>query len=648
MNTPNAGRIIVIGTAGHVDHGKSALVRALTGSDPDRLAEEQARGMTIDLGFAWSRLPSGALASFVDVPGHEDFIRNMLAGAGGIDAALLVIAADEGPMPQTLEHLAILDLLGIAHAVVALTKIDLVDADWLALVTEAVAALLAKTALAGAPIVPVSALTGAGLEELVTTLDAVLGAAPAAPDHGRARMAIDRAFTMSGFGTVITGTLRDGVIRAGDPLEVLPAGLRSRARGLHGYGQPVELAMPGTRTAINLAGLSTEQLRRGDVVAPPGLYTPTQLIDVEVELLAARDGAGYDAGYGKRSAGITHDTLVHLFHGAAEIPAHVRVIDAQLIPPGGRGPAQLRLAQPAVLVAGDRFVLRQPSPGLTIGGGVVLDPHPAGRRRRFRATTVDHFVALSAGTAEDRLYALVAEREPCRAEALPAQDTGLDDAERATVLAQLAQSGRLVPLGPLGELWITAAGWHSLKGRIEALLSDFHVKNPLRAGMQLEELRTRLGLTAEVFSRVLARAAAEGWAAAAGEVAHLPQHEVSFDRHTRAAVDDLLARFRADPYAPPAEHEAREAVGKAAVAALVARGELVAVGGDVLFTADTFEVLKAGVLEHIAAHGQVTVADVRDRFGTSRKYALALLEYLDKVRVTRRVGDARVAVRREG
>jgi selenocysteine-specific elongation factor len=624
----DAPRTVVIGTAGHVDHGKSRLVRALTGTDPDRLAEEKARGLTIDLGFAWRTLPSGHVASFVDVPGHEDFIRNMLAGAGAVSAALLVIAADEGPMPQTREHLAILHLLGIRHGLVVLTKADLVDEDWLALVRADVAALIAPTTLADAPVLAVSAVTGLGMDGLVTALNTLTAAVPPAVDRGRGRLSVDRSFTLAGFGTVVTGTLRDGALAPGDALVLWPAGTRLRARSVQGHGQSVARAAPGTRTAINLPGIEADAVMRGDVVAVPDAYEPTRLVDVALTLLP-------DA-----PAPLSHDDQVHVFHGAADIPARVRLMSERALAPGEQGWAQLRLARPTIMAAGDRLVLRRPSPSSTLGGARVLDPHPAaGRRRRFKPDTLARFEALAAGAPDSVVWYMLAEREPCRASTLREPDTGLSAGERDAALARLAAAGQVLALG---DLWLTSQYWRTLRGRLESVLGRHHRRYPLRAGPPPEEVRERLGLTPEAFAAVLGRALTEGWVVRSGDALQLPTHEVRFAPTQQSGADALMAQFRAAPFTPPSAKDAEHAVGPEVLAALVAHGDLVAVGGDVLFERTAYQRLQDGVVTHLQTHGTITVAEVRDQFGTSRKYALALLEHLDRARVTRRSGDLRV------
>ncbi|MBM4435589.1 MAG: selenocysteine-specific translation elongation factor, partial [Chloroflexi bacterium] len=348
-------QVRVIGTAGHVDHGKSTLIKALTGIDPDRLREEQERGMTIDLGFAHLRLPGGTEVGIVDVPGHADFIRNMLAGVGSIDAVVLVIAADEGVMPQTREHLAILSLLGVERGVVALTKSDLVDAEWVTLVAEDVRAAVRGTPLDGAPVLPVSSVARTGLAELLAALERTLGAAPARRDLGRPRLPIDRAFTMAGFGTVVTGTLIDGSLAVGDEVEVAPAALRARIRGMQTHRRAVEVATPGRRVAVNLTGVDKDEVERGMTLVRPGSFAPVQVIALRLAVLATA------------STAVEHDEAVKVHLGTAERVARVAVLEGDGIRPGAEGWAQLRLAEPVVAAPGDRVVVRRPSPPETLG-----------------------------------------------------------------------------------------------------------------------------------------------------------------------------------------------------------------------------------------------------------------------------------------
>lgn len=631
----------VIGTAGHVDHGKSTLVQTLTGIDPDRLAEEKARQMTIDLGFAWFTLPDGEAVGVVDVPGHIDFIKNMLAGVGGIDAALLVVAADEGIMPQTREHLAILDLLAVPAGVVALTKADLVadDPEWLTLVQAEVADALAGTSLAAAPIVPVSAATGQGLPELVAALQDVLRQAPPRPDLGRPRLAIDRAFTIAGFGTVVTGTLVDGRLAVGQEVEIVPGGLRGRIRGLQTHKRKIEVAVPGSRVAVNVSGISKEQVHRGQVLCLPGSLEPTVLVDVRVRVLVDAPQA------------LRHNQPVDFFCGAAEVGAYLRLLDAEALPPGGEGWAQLRLDEPVAVARRDRFILRQASPSRTLAGGVVVNPYPGRRWRRFRPEVAMSLAALHSGEPAQLLEEALARLEPASLAALAAAG-GLSLEAAQAALNELASAGKALTLdrepsaaGP--QTVISTAGWQSLRERLRETLAAYHRQYPLRAGMPREELKSRLQgrhrpWSLSLFSDVLAAAVREGVAAEEGNLVRLPDHVAQLSEAQQAAVDRLLAAFAANPTAPPSVAESTAAVGADVLAWLVETGRLVQVSPEVVFEAEAYRRMVQGVVERLQAQGRITVAEARDMFGTSRKYVLALLEHLDAQRITRRVGDERV------
>lgn len=628
----------VIGTAGHVDHGKSTLVEALTGINPDRLKEEREREMTIDLGFAWAALPGGETVGIVDVPGHRDFIENMLAGVGGIDAALFVVAADEGVMPQTREHLAILDLLEIPTGVVALTKVDLVpEAEWLDLVRAELSDVLAGTVLAGAPIVPVSARTGEGLEALRGELARCLAGVPPRPDRGRPRLPVDRVFTISGFGTVVTGTLTGGHFALGDEVELAPGGLRARVRGLQTHATKLDVALPGSRVAINLAGVSKDQVRRGNVVTRPGWLHATTLADVQLELLP-------DIAHP-----LKHGAQVKFFSGAAEILATVRLLGADELRAGEQGWAQLVLAEPGALVAGDRFILRTASPGATIGGGRVVDALPARRHRRLKPEVIARLETLAQGTpAELALQALaragiMTARRVWEAAGQPA-DAGL------ALVHELLAQGEAVVLsdrhGPpdADALLATRPGWEALAAQISGQLRAYHAANALRPGMPREELKSRLKLDARAFSAVVLYAQAQGLLAvtADGAAVRLPDFEVRFSVEQQGRVDALFALLRRDPVNTAPVKDVAASLGADVYQVLVERRALVQVAPDVVFLGTTYAMLVDRVRAHIAAAGRITVAEARDLLGTSRKYALALLEYLDQQGVTVRRGDERV------
>jgi selenocysteine-specific elongation factor len=624
----------VVGTAGHVDHGKSTLVEALTGIDPDRLAEEKAREMTIDLGFAWLTLPSGESVGIIDVPGHRDFIENMLAGVGGIDLALFVIAADEGVMPQTREHLAILDLLGIGGGVVALTKVDLIDdPEWLALVTEEVSAALAGTVLADAPLIPVSARTGEGLDALVAALDAALSGSCPRPDRGRPRLPVDRAFTMSGFGTVVTGTLDGGSVHVGEEIEIQPTGLRARIRGLQSHKESIDAASPGSRVAINLSGVDASQVRRGDVVAKPGVLLPSRLMDVQFRHLAGADRP------------LLHNAEVKLFTGAAEVVAHVRLLGDETLEPGQMGWLQLRPVEAIAADRGDRFILRYPSPAQTIGGGVILDAHPPHRWRRFRPEVIARLETLAAGTPQD-LVLQALEGETALSTEQVEQRTGFSHEEVAEALSALQAEGATLPLRD--GLVMARAVWERLSASLTHELGVYHQHYPLRFGMPREELRSRLRLGPKSFSSVVALAAEQGLVLDQGTQMRLPSHEVRFSPAQQAAIDALFEAIRRQPTSPPSVKEAYGMVGEEVFQVLVARGDLVLLGADVFFDKATYAEMVQSVKQALSTQGPMTVAQVRDLFGTSRKYVLALLEHLDEAGVTQRVGDEHILKERAG
>lgn len=631
----------VIGTAGHVDHGKSTLVEALTGTHPDRLKEEREREMTIDLGFAWMSLPDGEEIGIIDVPGHRDFIENMLAGVGGIDAALFVIAADEGVMPQTREHLAILDLLHIHGGVVALTKIDLVeDADWLDLVEEDVRAALAGTVLGDAPIVRVSARTHTGLSLLLEKLANCLAKSPPRLDRGKPRLPVDRIFTIAGFGTVVTGTLSDGSLQVGDELEILPAGLKSRVRGLQTHKIKETVAVPGSRTAINLTGVTVDQLRRGDVVAHPSDYTVTTRFDASFRLLK-------DARQPVR-----HNLEVKCFIGAAEVLARLRLLGVEELLPGQEGWLQLELSEPVVAARGDRFILRRPSPGETIGGGVVLDHQPKGRHKRFATEQLLALEKLSQGAPAEILLQALQILRACTLAELFAR-ASLNEETAGVALEELAQSGQLVvieasrlqgkEIASLTSDTLVAASsyWESLVKKSLFEVDAYHRTYPLRKGMPREELKSRLAVAPRLFNALLGRLVISGELVELGPVIMRTGHAIIFTPGQRELVDKLLLKFKNAPYSPPSIKEAQADVGDDVYAALVEMGTLLQVSGEVVFERQGYERMTDEVKNLIRKNGSITAAQARDHFNTSRRYVLALLEHLDATGVTVRSGDLR-------
>ena len=615
--------MFTVGTAGHVDHGKSTLVKALTGIDPDRLPEEKEREMTIDLGFAHLKLPDGQDISIVDVPGHERFIKNMLAGVGGIDLALLVIAADEGVMPQTREHLAILDLLRVEHGIVVLTKSDLVEPDWLELVADEVGQTLTGTALEGAPILPVSSVSGQGLPELLRVMAERLRAAPERVDRGQPRLPVDRVFSLTGFGTVVTGTLLDGNLRLGDEVEILPGRKRSRIRGLQAHNRKVELAPPGGRTAVNLAGLALEDVRRGNVVAHPGQIKPTRIVDVKLRLIP-------DA-----LRGVENNDEVDLFAGAAETLARVAMLEGKELRPGQESWVRLRLREPLALVKGDKFILRLPSPSATIGGGEVADTAPR-VHHRFRGQSLDWLRSLEAGSPDQIVLQALAGDQPLERRAALAK-SGLPAAQAEESLARVLSSGQALVLDTH---LISAAAWQALSARLQREVGDYHRRFPLRPGIPKEELKSRLGLPLKLLNAALAVWTAEGQLADRAAFVAAAGYVVKLTPEVQRKLDVALAAMRQKPFSPPSESELGLSAEELAV--LLADGQLTRVSDSVVFDSAAYQRMLEGTVEHVQRQGTITLAEFRDLFDTSRKYAQAFLEHLDERKVTRRTGDERV------
>ncbi|MGD0114647.1 MAG: selenocysteine-specific translation elongation factor [Dehalococcoidia bacterium] len=616
----------VIGTAGHVDHGKSVLVRALTGIDPDRLQEEKDRGMTIDLGFAWLTLPSGRDVSIVDVPGHERFIRNMLAGVGGIDLALLVIAADEGVMPQTREHLAILDLLQLKSGIIVMTKKDLVDGDWLEIVAEDVREAVKGSVLEGAPLVACSAITREGLDDLVAVIDQRLEETPPKRDIGRPRLPIDRAFTIAGFGTVVTGTLIDGSFSVGQEVTVVPGGLRARIRGLQSHRQKVERASPGTRTAINLSGVSADELRRGQVIAPPDTLPPTTAVDVRLRAIRAL----------RRP--LRHNARLSFHSGASEVWGKLRLLDGDELGPGEEGWAQIRLDEPVAVLAGDLFVVRDANN--TLGGGQVVEAQ--GRRhRRHDVRTLDALSSLQAGSPKKRLVTIVEQRQPLEQEALLKQ-LGLPEEEALKLLARLVESGEVVALGggPVGDgaALLTREAFATLATKADLSISQYYKDHPLRLTMPKEELRSRLGLQSRVFNAAVKRWQEAGRLTEATAGMGLPGHEVQLSAAQQAKSEAFLRDLQANPFGPKSDAWPDEEL----LAYLVEKRQVVALAEGVAFSMPAYREMVERVVTHLRQHGKLTLAEARDMFATSRKYVQALLEHLDAEKVTQRVGEERV------
>ena len=626
----------VVGTAGHIDHGKSALVRALTGVDPDRLEEEKRRGMTIDLGFAHFDLPSGRRVGLVDVPGHERLIKNMLAGATGIDLVLLVVAADEGVMPQTREHLDILRFLRVSRGVIGLNKIDLAsDPEWVALVREDIQALTRGTFLERAPVIPVSARTGEGIPQLVDAMDAALRGLGVRSVDAPARLPIDRSFTMAGFGTVVTGTLWAGRIRAADVLELLPAGREVRVRQLQSHGLAVDEVLAGQRVAVNVVGAAKEEIVRGHVLAAPRSLQPTTLLDARVRLL---EGA----------VALRHNERVRFYVASDDVIGRIRLLDRARLIPGDTVPAQLRLERPTVVARGDPFVLRRYSPMITLGGGEVITAHAPFRRRGAEA--VQAVTAQEGSGFEDQVGAALdgAGVAGTTVDAL-AREVGATRDRVAAQVSAFAQGERALDVR--GRLFAAGAAGR-VRSDVLRALAQYHAAAPWRRGMPRDELKRRVFGSGDdrLYSHVLDTLVTAGGAVVDGSFVRLTEFAPRRTPSEVQAAERIAEAFRRGRYAPPGREAALAlvpdgALGNRMLQALVDEGALVSVGEDVVFHRDVLEEIQARVLAHLAEHGEITVATLRDLLGSSRKFVLTVLEYFDALRLTRRVGDKRVLAR---
>jgi selenocysteine-specific elongation factor len=627
---------IVLGTAGHIDHGKTTLIKALTGIETDRLKEEKARGITIELGFAHLDLPGGLRLGIVDVPGHEKFVKNMVAGAAGIDLVMLVIAADEGVMPQTREHLDICRLLGVEHGLVALTKVDMVDQEWLELVTEDVRDSLAQSFLAEAPLIPVSGVSGQGVSELIAALEGLAAKVEQRPAAGPFRLPVDRVFSMKGFGTVITGTALGGSVAVGQPVMVYPRRLTAKVRGLQVHNQEVTAAGRGQRTAMNFQGLDKESIARGHVVATPDSLVPSLWVDVEVFLLeeAARP--------------LKHRAPVRFHAGSAEIIGRVHTLDREELTPGASAFCQLRLEEPATLMAGDRYVLRSYSPVHTIAGGVVVHPHP-GRHKRHRPEIIEDLAALRGGEPAARVA--VAARLAGNA---GVTKTGLVrlvhllPKELDALVERMLSRQELVRFDKEGGRMVSGEVLAGLMDQAVELVGVFHRQQPLKPGMSREELKQRLArrLDPKLFALVAGRLAEEGRLVAEKDLLRLPGHQVRLAGGEAKLKEKLESAYAAGGWFPPnfkdvtAGEDPKRAKQVAGV--LVNQGVLTRVKDDLYYHTPALEELKAKLVAHLEEKGRTNAQEFKELTGLSRKYLIPLLEHFDAVGLTMRVGDERV------
>lgn len=627
---------IIIGTAGHVDHGKTALIRALTGTDTDRLAEEKRRGMTIDLGFACLPLPNGSIAGIVDVPGHERFIRNMLAGAGGLDMAILVVAADDGVMPQTLEHLHILNLLGTQTGIIAITKTDLVQTEQRLSVEKEIRRIIAGTFLADAPIVPVSSHAGTGIAALKTcigkTAETIVNKNQALPF----RMHIDRVFSVTGFGTVVTGTLLEGALQQGDEIMLFPALQTVRVRGLQVHGQNITAACAGQRVAVNLSGLSQSAIKRGDTLAAPASMATTCRADVRLSFLPG----------GKQR--IKSGTQLHIYHGSTHLPCRVILLDRTQLNPGETGYSQLCFTREVSLKKGDRFVLRYPSPPETIGGGTVLNP-AAGKHKRQDTGTVEALNIYETGSIADCVVQAVTARPLVPLSAIKIQ-LNLDEPVFLNTLETLSRDKRILLLNK--EAAVTPAFKQKLGEKLHAVLSAYHGAHPLLEGMPKNELQSRLlpGNNPEIAKTLLDLFLSDGCFCIRGQKAALPGFRVTYSKREQTIQAEIEALFLNGGFAPPSlkllyeQFATKDKEAAARVAeAMTDRGILVQAAADIYFHAAVLEDAENLFHELIGQNKTgVTLGLFRDKAGTTRKYAVAILEHFDKNGLTRRACSVRL------
>ncbi len=621
-------RYITLGTAGHIDHGKSSLVKALTGTDPDRLKEEKERGITIDLGFANLDFPAEDLTvGIVDVPGHERLVRNMLAGAGGIDILMLVIAADEGVMPQSREHLQICELLKIKTGLIALNKADLAEPDWLELVTEEVREFVRGTFLEKAEIIPVSAKTGMNVGLLKEKIKGLaLSAKSAKPAGGVFRLPVDRVFTLKGFGTVVTGTVLSGRVRVDEAVEVLPRKIETRVRGIHSHGRSMPEALAGQRAALNLQGVEKEDLQRGDVAVAPGTLRPSFVLDVHLELL-------------KDSPEVKTGDVVHFHLATSETVARVILYGRELLRGGEASYGQMRLKGPVVAQSGDRFVIRRFSPLETIGGGSVLDPSPGRRRRK---ETLDDLAVYEAGSLKEKLAQKIMKsgmNGVARKEL-----EGWIKAERGEIDSALKGLQKENAVVFMGDAALHASALASFREKSASVLRAFHKANPLKPGMPREELRAAFHMEPKLFAGLLQMSPDM---AAEKDLVRLKNFQVALTGVDEGLKKRILDELNAAGMQPPFKDELAKKLsmeGKRLtdVLKLLAKEGLVVRMTDTLYlTRDSYEKMLRLLKEHFSKKPDMTVAEFRDMLGTTRKYALPMLEYLDSNKVTMRVGEIR-------
>ncbi len=631
---------VIIGTAGHIDHGKTTLIRALTGRETDRLKEEKERGISIELGFTYFDLPSGRRAGIIDVPGHEKFIKNMLAGAGGIDVVILVIAADEGVMPQTREHLNILSLLQVKKGIIALTKKDMVDQEWLEMITEQIRDEVSNSFLKEATIMPVSSVTGEGLKELIAEIDKVTEVVEEKDTHEVFRLPVDRSFTITGFGTVVTGTLISGSISEGDRVEIYPRKIETRVRSIQVHEKNVKTAYAGQRVAINIANVKLDEIQRGDVLTQPGRVEPSMMLDARLEMLSDTDKS------------IDNRDRLRLYHGTSEIMCRVVLLDREELKPGESAFVQLRLEEETACMKGDRFVIRTYSPMLTIGGGTILEPNPP-KRKRFKEDVIEELKIKEQGNPTEvveRYLIQNSDKYPEKKAIIKAVGN-ISDELYVKIAAELSEKNLIREFKLGDETYVLHIRYlKDVQTKLTEILEAYHKKNPLKSGMSKEELRTR------VFEGIKPRLAdlAFGYFEADGVIKLENQYiaqsgfKVQFNKVQEQIRDVMVKSYIQNRFNPPKLTELAEAHRldknqcQVVYTALVEMGELIKLDEDIALSRDAYNEAVELLRKHLKENGSIQLGQFRDILGTSRKYAMALLDYLDQNKITKRVGDNRV------
>jgi selenocysteine-specific elongation factor len=629
-------KYIILGTAGHIDHGKSSLVKALTGTDPDRLKEEKERGITLDLGFASLDLPGGNRLGIVDVPGHEGLIKNMLAGVGGMDIVMLVVAADEGIMPQTLEHLAICDLLHVKKGLIVLTKLDMVDKDWLTLVQDEVREVVKGTFLEKSPLVPVSSKTGENLPLLIQELGKLAAEVTPKSPNGILRLPIDRVFTMKGFGTVITGTLLSGTISTEQEVEILPKGTRTKVRGIQSHNQAAQRAVAGQRTAVNLQGIEKDQLSRGDTIVSSGFFKPTKTLDAKLDLLK------------QAPRGLKTGSRVRFYNSTQEAIGRITILGANQLAPGEEAFIQLRLEQPVIIQHGDRYILRFYSPMETLGGGMVLNPHTRRHRNSTMQESLKNLGILEKGKAEDRLALLIAGKGLAGMEESEAIGTvAADKQETTSALASLAQKKTVLRVD---NLYVHTSHLGMLEKKTLDLIKAFHKDNPLKAGMDKEELKSmlRLRINPKVLNVTVDGLVKRKELETEGSKLRFPGFKAGGGKINDEVKNKIVEAIKKGGTQPPVREELpalfniSDRDAKDLLKLLADEGRTVRITDSLHLDKDVMETIKADLKKYLEKNKEINMAEFRDLARTSRKFAVPFMEYFDSQKLTQRVGDKRV------